>query len=57
MVSIAQRSWSNIDLELNRMAFEMAKAEFTYDAGHPPETLLELQTIWRRQSVILRTLK
>jgi hypothetical protein len=49
--------WHGVDLSLNRQAFEMAKAEFMFLTGRKPETLAELQSVWRRQSTILTSLE
>lgn len=57
MKAASTTTWSDANLQLNRTAFEMALAEFVESMGNGPETLHELQTVWRRQSVILADLK
>ena len=49
--------WTNAHLDTNRAAFAMAEREFVDANGRAPETLVELQSVWRRQSVILSQMK
>lgn len=48
---------NNDTIALNLKATELAHAEFEAHHGRKPETLAELQIIWRNQSVILAGLK
>lgn len=54
--STVNTAWQHADLDRNRKAHEMAHAEFIATNGRAPQTLAELQSVWRRQSVILSSL-
>jgi hypothetical protein len=49
--------WQSANLQLNRLAHQLAQEEFHTTNGRTPETLEELKTVWQRQSVILSQLK